>query len=92
MHYPPDEWKIEADEKFSLARAEQSSSNLAVQVLVQVDHKASINSCFKAVFSGAEPIKLDVPAERILIMGGVAAYRNLDSIEKNFFPLTFLPG
>ena len=47
----------------------------AAEVLLQTDNAARIIGCFKVILSGADTVKLDIPAENILIMGGAASYR-----------------
>ena len=75
MPFPPDEWTIRLDELFDSTVRDGSTSKLSTEVLVQVDNTARINSCFKVILSWADTLKLDVPAENLLIMGGAASYR-----------------
>ena len=75
MRFPPDEWTICLDELFDPTVGDGSTSKLSAEVLVQVDNTARINGCFKVILSGADTLKLDLPAENLLIMGGAASYR-----------------
>ena len=75
MRFPPDEWTIRLDELFDPTVGDGSTSKLSAEVLVQVDNTARINGCFKVILSGANTLKLDLPAENLLIMGGAASYR-----------------
>ena len=74
MHFPPDEWQIECDDQFGPAVAEDTAA-LAAKVLVQIDGAGKAAGCFKILLSGNETLKADFPAEKILIMGGAAAFR-----------------
>ena len=75
MRYPPDDWSIRLDELFDRTVGDDSTSKLSAEVLLQTDNAARINGCFKIILSGADTVKLDIPAENILIMGGAASYR-----------------
>ena len=75
MRYPPDEWSIRLDELFDRTVGDDSTSKLTAEVLLQTDNAARIIGCFKIILSGADTVKLDIPAENILIMGGAASYR-----------------
>ena len=75
MRFPPDEWTIRLDKLFDSTVGDGSTSKLSTEVLVQVNNMARINSCFKVILSGADTLKLDVPAENLIIMGGAASYR-----------------
>ena len=75
MRFPPDEWCIRLDDLFERTVGDDSTSKLSAEVLVPTDNAARISGCFKILLSGRDSIKLDIPAENILIMGGAAAYR-----------------
>ena len=75
MRFPPDEWLIRLDDLFESTVGDDSTSKLSAEVLVQTDNAARISGCFRILLSGVDTIKLDIPAEDILIMGGAAAYR-----------------
>ena len=75
MRYPPDEWTIRLDELFDATVGDDSTPKLSAEVLVQVDNSARVGGCFRVTFSGADTLKLDLPVENLIIMGGVASYR-----------------
>ena len=75
MRFPPDEWSIRLDDLFESTVGDDSTSKLSAEVLVQTDNAARISGCFRILLSGVDTIKLDIPTENILIMGGAAAYR-----------------
>ena len=75
MRYPPDEWTIRLDELFDATVGDDSTPKLSAEVLVQVDNSARVSGCFRVTLSGADTLKLDLPAENLIIMGGAASYR-----------------
>ena len=75
MRFPPDEWLIRLDDLFESTVGDDSTSKLSAEVLVQTDNAPRISGCFRILLSGVDTVKLDIPAENILIMGGAAAYR-----------------
>ena len=75
MRFPLDEWLIRLDELFVSTVGDGSTSKLSAEVLVQVDNSARVSGCFKVIFSGVDTLKLDLPAENLIIMGGAASYR-----------------
>ena len=70
MRFPPDEWSIRLDDLFESTVGDDSTSKLSAEVLVQTDNAARISGCFRILLSGVDTVKLDIPAENILIMGG----------------------
>ena len=75
MRYPPEEWEIECEDRFASAVAAESAAPLSAQLLVQVDKAARISGCYQVLFGGTCNVKVDVPADKILSMGGAAAFR-----------------
>ena len=75
MKYPPEEWAIRCEDQFNAPADATVSMVLTGQVRVQVDNSARINGCFKILLGGGDTLKIDIPAERALIMGGAASYR-----------------
>ena len=81
MRFPPDEWSIRLDDLFESTVGDDSTSKLSAEVLVQTDNTARISSCFRILLSGVDTIKLDIPAENILIMGGGSRLQDQDGDE-----------
>ena len=75
IRFPLDEWLIRLDELLDSTVGDGSTSKLSAEVLVQVDNSARVSGCFKVIFSGVDTLKLDLPAENLIIMGGAASYR-----------------
>ena len=48
---------------------------LACLVLLQINRNAKLQGNYQIILGGCEPARLDIPAQSVLIMGGVAAYR-----------------
>ena len=75
MHYPPEEWVIKCDDLFGAYSLTEAEDELTCQVLLQVDRAARLQGAFKILLGGNEPVRLDVSAQDVLIMGGAASYR-----------------
>jgi len=75
MQYPPAEWQIRCEDQFEIDGAELSSAPLSGRLHLQVDKSGQVNGCFKISLNGSQTLKVDVPAEKVLIMGGAASYR-----------------
>ena len=66
---------IKCDDIFGAYSIMETSEELTCQVLIQTNREAKIQGSFMILLGGNEPVKLDIPAQEVLIMGGVAAYR-----------------
>ena len=75
MQYPPDEWLIRCSDQFGEFSITESIEELACLVLLQINRSAKLQGNYQIILGGCEPVKLDIPAQSVLIMGGVAAYR-----------------
>ena len=75
MQYPPEEWLIRCSDLFGEFSITETLKDLTCQVLLQINRNAKLQGNFQIILGGCEPVKLDIPAQNVLIMGGVAAYR-----------------
>ena len=99
MQYPPEEWLIRCSDLFGEFSITETLEDLTCQVLLQINRNAKLQGNFQIILGGCEPVKLDIPAQNVLIMGGVAAYRlimerwprdirlNVNSMTSNWFDL-----
>ena len=75
MQYPPEELLIRCSDLFGEFSITETLKDLTCQVLLQINRNAKLQGNFQIILGGCEPVKLDIPAQNVLIMGGVAAYR-----------------
>ena len=75
MQYLPEEWLFHCSDLFSEFSITKTLEDLTCQVLLQINRNAKLQGNFQIILGGCEPVKLDIPAQNVLIMGGVAAYR-----------------
>ena len=75
MQYPPEEWLIRCSDLFGEFSITETLKDLTCQVLLHINRNAKLQGNFQIILGGCEPVKLDIPAQNVLIMGGVAAYR-----------------
>ena len=75
MQYPPEEWLIRCSDLFGEFSITETLKDLTCQVLLQINRNSKLQGNFQIILGGCEPVKLDIPAQNVLIMGGVAAYR-----------------
>ena len=74
MQYLPEEWLIRCSDLFGEFSITKTLEDLTCQVLLQINRNAKLQGNFQIILGGCEPVKLDIPAQNVLIMGGVAAY------------------
>ena len=75
MHYPPESWDIKCEDMFGAYSLTDTTEELTARVLLQISREGKLQGSFKILLGGCEPVKLDVPAQEVLIMAGVASYR-----------------
>jgi hypothetical protein len=74
MRYPPDEFTILRREDFADWKWDEMEQAMRMAVLVNVD-EARITGNYRVVVGCGNLIRVDVPANTLVMMGGSAAYR-----------------
>ena len=78
MRYPPEDWAIKPEDHFTAHTVDDDNgrgSMLVVDVCVQVSRDAVIEGNFKILLGGGEPIRAEILAKEVLVMGGAGSFK-----------------
>jgi hypothetical protein len=75
VRYPPDEFDLQDASEYGAFRLTEPRHQLEGALLVQVDEATKLSGSFKFALGGTELLKVDVPANDLIIMGSSASYR-----------------
>jgi hypothetical protein len=73
--YPPDEFELRNDSDYGSFRLAEPQHKLEGALLVHVDESAKLTGSYKIALGGSELLKVDIPANNLVITGGSASYR-----------------